>query len=97
MARAAELGRGAVERLRREVGGSPAVRDIRGIGLMVGVELRDKDAASAVQERCLADGLVVLTCGPGENVLRLVPPLTLSDEELDHGLTILEQALADVV
>ena len=35
--------------------------------------------------------------GPGENVLRLVPPLTLSDDELDHGLTILERALADAV
>ena len=71
------------------------VTDVRGVGLMIGVELRDKDAAAAVQARCLDDGLLVLTCGPGENVLRLIPPLTITDDELDHGLTILERALAD--
>jgi 4-aminobutyrate aminotransferase-like enzyme len=40
--------------------------------------------------------MIVLICGPGENVLRLIPPLTASDEELDLGLGILEKALATV-
>jgi 4-aminobutyrate aminotransferase-like enzyme len=60
---------------------------------MVGVELTSANDASAVQARCLDDGLIVLTCGPGENVLRLIPPLTVSDDEADHGLAILERAL----
>jgi 4-aminobutyrate aminotransferase len=92
--RAAELGRGAVERLRREVGGSPAVRDIRGIGLMVGVELADKATTEAVCKACLDAGMIVLSCGPDENVLRLVPPLTITHDELDHGLTVLCEAIA---
>jgi 4-aminobutyrate aminotransferase len=91
---AAELGRGAVERLRREVGGSPAVRDIRGIGLMIGVELADKATTEAVCRACLDAGVIVLSCGPEENVLRLVPPLTITHDELDHGLTVLCEAIA---
>jgi 4-aminobutyrate aminotransferase len=90
---AAELGRGAVERLRREVGGSPAVRDIRGIGLMIGVELADKATTEAVCRACLDAGVIVLSCGPEENVLRLVPPLTITHDELDHGLTVLCEAI----
>ena len=93
-ARADQLGRRAQDRLRGSTALLDCVTDVRGIGLMIGLELRDKAVADAVQGRCLAEGLVVLTCGPGENVLRLVPPLTLSDDELDLGLTILERALA---
>jgi len=46
-----------------------------------------------VQARCLDEGLVVLLCGPGENVLRLIPPLTIADEEFQAGLDILVSAL----
>ncbi|MBV9951656.1 MAG: aminotransferase class III-fold pyridoxal phosphate-dependent enzyme [Acidimicrobiia bacterium] len=91
--RAAVLGRRAVDRLRASTTANDDVIDVRGIGLMIGLELRSKEIASQVQARCLDEGLVVLTCGPDENVLRLVPPLTLSDDELDLGLTILEHAL----
>jgi 4-aminobutyrate aminotransferase len=70
------------------------VRDVRGIGLMIGMQLRDKAAAADVQARCLTEGLIVLTCGPGEDVLRLIPPLTISDDELEIGLAILTGVLA---
>ena len=73
---------------------SPVVRDIRGVGAMIGVELTDKATATAVQQRCLDDGVIVLTCGPDGNVLRLIPPLTMTDEELDHGLAVIAKALA---
>ena len=88
--RARRLGRRALERLGTVAG--PV--DVRGVGLMIGVELRDKAVAEAVQARCLDDGLIVLLCGPGENVLRLIPPLTISDEEFEQGLRILVTALA---
>jgi len=91
--RAAELGERVVARLRREVGGHGDVRDIRGIGLMVGVELADKDVTDRVCEACLAAGVIVLSCGPDGNVLRLVPPLTISDAEIDQGLSILCEAI----
>ena len=38
--------------------------------------------------------MIVLTCGPDGNVLRLIPPLTMTDDELDHGLAVLAKALA---
>lgn len=72
---------------------SDAVVDVRGIGAMIGVELTDKATAEAVQQRCLDSGVLVLTCGPDGNVLRLIPPLTMTDDELDHGLAVLERAL----
>jgi 4-aminobutyrate aminotransferase-like enzyme len=72
---------------------SPHVVDVRGIGAMIGVELTDKPTAERIQQRCLADGVIVLTCGPDGNVLRLIPPLTMSDDELDHGLAVLSKAL----
>ena len=93
--RAEQLGARIVERLRAEVGHHPAVRDIRGIGLMVGVELADKATTEAVCAACLDRGVIVLSCGPDENVLRLVPPLTIADDEVDHGLDVLVAAISE--
>ncbi len=93
--RAEQLGARIVERLRAELGHHPAVRDIRGIGLMVGVELADKATTDAVCAACLDRGVIVLSCGPDENVLRLVPPLTIADDEVDHGLDVLVAAISE--
>ena len=95
--RAETLGARALTRLAAAASGNPAVvRDVRGIGLMIGVELRDGASAAAVQRRCFDEGLLVLTCGPEDNVLRLIPPLTIADDEFEHGLTILTAALAAI-
>jgi 4-aminobutyrate aminotransferase len=91
--RAAALGERTLAQLRMAVGGSPVVRDIRGIGLMIGVELSSKAVTEAVCHRCLDDGVLVLTCGPEENVVRLVPPLTISDADLDAGVATLSHAI----
>jgi 4-aminobutyrate aminotransferase len=91
--RTAELGARVVARLRDEVGGHHNVRDIRGLGLMVGLELADKHVTEQVCQACLDDGVIVLSCGPSENVLRLVPPLTISDAEIDDGLAVLCAAI----
>jgi 4-aminobutyrate aminotransferase len=72
---------------------SPAVVDVRGVGAMIGVELVDKRTAEKVQRRCLDGGVLVLTCGPDGNVLRLIPPLTMTLDELEHGLSVLGKAL----
>ena len=93
--RAAALGSMAILRLAAVAASNPeTVRDVRGIGLMIGVELRDGELAAAVQQRCFDEGLLVLTCGPHDNVLRLIPPLTITDDELEQGLAILIAALA---
>jgi 4-aminobutyrate aminotransferase len=83
------------DRARRRLGrlGSDAIVEVRGIGAMIGVELTDRATAEAVQQRCLAGGVLVLTCGPDGNVLRLIPPLTMTDAELDVGLAVLCEAL----
>lgn len=90
--RARQLGVRALELLRPLVGHGKVV-DVRGAGLMLGVETPDGEAASKVQEHCLTESMVVLNCGPRSHVLRLVPPLNISDEDFDLGLSILEAAL----
>jgi acetylornithine/succinyldiaminopimelate/putrescine aminotransferase len=69
---------------------SPRVREARGSGLMWGLELNEVAApiVAAARER----HLLVLTAGP--TVIRIVPPLTVSREELERGATILEEVLA---
>ncbi len=77
-------------RLNRLAAGSPRVREARGRGLMWGLELNEVAApvVAAARER----HLLVLTAGP--TVIRIVPPLTITHEELERGVTILEEVLA---
>ena len=90
-ARARRLGDYARARL-AEVGGIRGVA-VRGVGLMIGVQLDSADAAAAVQRACLDAGLIVLTCGPDDDVLRLIPALNIPQADLDLGLDILTTAL----
>jgi predicted acetylornithine/succinylornithine family transaminase len=66
-----------------------AVVAVRGRGLMWGIELAD--AAQPVVEHALERGLLVISAGP--NVVRLLPPLTITQEELARGLDLLESCL----
>ncbi len=77
-------------RLNRLAAGTPRVREARGRGLMWGLELNEVAApvVAAARER----HLLVLTAGP--TVIRIVPPLTITREELERGVTILEEVLA---
>jgi 4-aminobutyrate aminotransferase len=93
--RARILGERAIRRLRAVQAQNPTlVVNVRGVGLMIGVELSDAATAEAVSAGCLERGLIVLTCGLEQNVVRLAPPLTLSDAELEQGLDILTDVLA---
>lgn len=65
----------------------------RGVGYMVGIPLKSKEHAEQARKLCQEEGLIILSCGPDENVLRLIPPLTINDEDLNLGLSILEWAL----
>lgn len=67
----------------------PQVASVSGMGLMIGVELKDKDAKEAVKE-ALRKGLMILTA---KEKIRLLPPLTITYEEIDKGLKILEDVL----
>jgi predicted acetylornithine/succinylornithine family transaminase len=69
--------------------GRGGVRQVRGMGLMLGAEL-DRPGASIVA-RCLADGLLI-NC-TADRVLRFLPPLVITRAQVDEGFTILERAL----
>ncbi len=70
------------------------VRDVRGLGLMIGVEFDSAATADAVQEACFQRGLLVLTAG--ENVVRMSPALSLTREEATIGLDLFGQAVTAV-
>lgn len=78
-----------VPALRKELSAFPIVREVRAKGLMMGIEL-ECDAKPLIEE-ALRRGLIILPAG--ENVLRLLPPLTISMEQLMHGLAILRETI----
>ena len=87
--RAAHLGSHALARLRALE--APAVRQVRGLGLMIGVELSER--AQPYLEELMARGVFALPAGP--NVIRLLPPLVISEEQLDRALGIIEDVLVN--
>lgn len=73
---------------------NPNVGEIRGKGLMIGIDINDPKSALELEKKLLAAGL--LTSTAGRNTLRLVPPLNISKEEIDEGLAILKQELTNL-
>lgn len=90
LSRARNLGERALSRLRALK--SSAVLDVRGIGLLLAIELADPDGAEAVLYRCLSQGLS-FKIGQGR-VIVLAPPLIIQEQELDRALDIVEAAIA---
>lgn len=80
------------EYLRRRIGemALPCLGEIRGLGLMLGVQVKGERTNKELAARLVDNGLLILTAGPG---LRLLPPLTISQEEMDKGLEIFEETL----
>jgi 4-aminobutyrate aminotransferase-like enzyme len=62
--------------------------------LAIELEERTPDRAKATVEAAFDRGLLLLSCGLYGNVIRLVPPLTITDEDLDEGIGLLDDALA---
>ena len=87
--RAARMGRRLMDGLRRLAQGPVGIRQVRGRGLLIGVEL-DRPV-SPILDACRNAGLLVLSAG--ENVLRLVPPLIIEEDHCDRALEIVDTAL----
>ena len=85
---AAEMGEYFVERLRAMV--SPRVREIRGLGLMIGLELKEK--AGPFAQALMQEGVLALLAGT--TVLRFLPPLVISREQIDRVVDALAKVLA---
>ncbi len=94
------LGNLAMDRLNSMKQEHPIIGEIRGLGCMIGVELvKDRgtkepaaEETRRIQQECCRRGLLIMTCGALHNVFRLMFPLVISEEELQHGLDILEES-----
>jgi 4-aminobutyrate aminotransferase len=99
MQNAARMGERFMERLKHMQGKHPSMGDVRGLGLMIGVELvKDKDTKEpavelrdAVVQKCFEQGLLILGCGM--STVRFMPALNITADLVDEGLEIFERAL----
>ncbi len=91
---AASTGAFLIEGLRQIQGRRPLIKDVRGLGLMIGVEFEDHDTMVAVELAAFRGGLLVL--GAGENVIRMAPPLVFRQDQAEVALEVFEEAVAEV-
>jgi 4-aminobutyrate aminotransferase/(S)-3-amino-2-methylpropionate transaminase len=102
--RAERLGRVMTSRLTAMAERFTSIGDVRGRGAMVAMELVEDRAtkepagmtAARLIEECYRQGVVILKAGTYDNVIRLLPPLTIEEDLLGEGLDVLEKALATV-
>src|SRR5258707_442035 len=104
-ARGAAIGdqiRPALLRLQASV---PAIGDVRGLGAMLAIELvadpaskaPDAELAQRIIDAARDRGLLLLKCGPHKNVVRLLPPLTASADDIKAGMARLDGAMSDAL
>jgi 4-aminobutyrate aminotransferase len=101
-ARAETLGKRLLDGLRAAAAGHPHVAEVRGRGLMIGIEFADPgtlaprpDLAKAVITDALVRHLLLLSCGTWGQVVRIIPPLVTTEAEIDQALAIITAALAE--
>jgi 4-aminobutyrate aminotransferase / (S)-3-amino-2-methylpropionate transaminase / 5-aminovalerate transaminase len=102
-ARATETGHYAMQKLKSLQKQNPIIGEVRGLGLMIGVELvRDEKLtpasleAEAIRDSLLKQGVLVGVGGVYGNVVRFQPPLIITKEQIDRAITVFESALAEV-
>jgi 4-aminobutyrate aminotransferase-like enzyme len=91
--RAAELGALALNRLERRLAGRPGVLDVRGRGLLLGIECDAAERASATCARALERGVLLLASGDDGRVLSITPPLSIEREILELALDLVVESL----
>jgi len=103
--RAAKIGHITMKRLEALQEKCSVIGDVRGLGSMIGIELvKDrqtkepaKEITNKVIKYCLEQGVMLISAGIFSNVIRLLIPLVVTDEQLDRGLTVLEQSILRAV
>ncbi len=101
-ARAAEAGDRLTAALTRASGRSPLLGEVRGKGLMIGVEIvKDRvtktpapDARNRIVQRCFEKGLLLV--GAGHHVIRFLPALVVTDQHIDRAVTLFTEAVLEV-
>ena len=98
--RARAIEQAVLPRFRAVAGETGVIGDVRGRGAMLALEFvrpgskaPDADITKKIAADCLQQGVIILTCGTYGNVIRLLPPLVISDELLGDGLDVLEAAI----
>lgn len=94
--RANKLGAQLIESLETLKARHTFVKDIRGLGSMVAVELDSAEQVRQIQEAAMQDGLLLLSCGKYGNVIRFLYPLTIPDEQFKAALITLKYSFAQV-
>jgi 4-aminobutyrate aminotransferase len=102
MQNAAQMGQWMMDCLQEMFEDHPSIGDIRGKGLMIGIELvKDRETKAPAPEirdeviqRAFQKGLLILGCGP--NTVRFMPALNISQDIAEEGLAIFEAALSEV-
>ena len=99
--RVKDIGAVATNRLKALQSNHPQIGDVRGLGAMIGVEFVQEDGytpnsevVDAIVDNAREDGLLLLPTGTYSNVIRLLPPIRMSDAELNEGLEKLERAIS---
>lgn len=96
---AVKVGGYALGRLKGMMEKHPSIGDVRGVGLMIGVEFVGKDGRpdkkplDETLKRCLEKGVIMVECGADKNVARIMPPLTITGQEMEKALDVFEEAL----
>lgn len=96
---AADVGGYAVSRLLDIKNRNKGIGDVRGLGLMIGVEFikedgsPDRERLEGIMKRCLDKGLVIIECGIDKNIARIMPPMIVTRQEMDRALSIFEEAV----
>ncbi|MGM9535585.1 MAG: aminotransferase class III-fold pyridoxal phosphate-dependent enzyme, partial [Intestinibacter sp.] len=71
------------------------IKDVRGLGLSIGVDLPDKNTTTKIIYQCQQNGLVLISLG--ECTLRVQPPLVITYEQIDKAIAIIEEAIQDLL
>lgn len=71
----------------------PQVKDVSGLGMMIGIKLDDSFTAGEVAGKCVENGLLILTA---KDKLRMLPPLNITQEEIDKGIRVLKKSLFEL-
>jgi 4-aminobutyrate aminotransferase/(S)-3-amino-2-methylpropionate transaminase len=104
LSRAEQIGKKVLERFKEFQKHYPIVGDVRGLGAMVGMELvtdrKTKEPATALTKqlvnRCREKGLLMISAGTYSNIIRPLMPLVIPDDQLERGLSIIDESLAEL-
>lgn len=101
-AKAAHIGEVVDGLLKPLVGEVPTVAEVRGRGAMIGIEFvkagsmePNKELVGRITKRTIQEGLIMLTCGINGNVIRLLPPLVITDDELTEAVEVLKEIIIE--